>query len=348
MLLRFIFVLSILLSGQPAIALDPDDPVRPEPATLLAQAGDAPGVEGEPLDSETPPPSAPAGQDPAGLTTRIDRLERQLRQITGENEELQHKVQVLEEELRAARQPEPPKNAEAPRSTETTAKPIEATSPGRPLPQERARADAFRPSAAPNAPGAPKPLGAASPSAPLEAAPKGVGAAPAGGAPRDSGAPLDIAHGRLVGAQPPTGANDAPMGAALTPSTAPQGPQQEYDNAVATLKAGRYEAAEQALSTFLAKNPKSKLTPAALYNIGESFFLRGRRREAAEKYLEISNKYSQSSLAPDALLRLGQSLASLGAKEQACAAFNEIGVKYPSAIGRLRESVERENKKLQC
>jgi tol-pal system protein YbgF len=102
------------------------------------------------------------------------------------------------------------------------------------------------------------------------------------------------------------------------------------------------------LTTFLSKTPKSKLVPAAIYNLGESYYQRGRRREAAEKYLEITSKYGQSSQAPDALLRLGQSLSALGAKEQACASFNEIGVKYPAALTRLRDVVERESKKLQC
>lgn len=345
MFLRSILVPLLLLSGEAAFASDPASDLRPDAVMLMAQADDPPGGEGELSDGEQPP--SPGGQDAASLTTRIDRLERLLRQMTGENEELQHKVQLLEEQLRAARQPEPVKNVEAaktesPRPAESTARSIE-TSPVSGSARDGKRNDAFRPATSPDAPGAPKPLGVGAPSAPLETSPKVAGVA----APRDSGAPLDIAHGRLVGTQPATGANDAPMGAALTPSTA-AGPQQEYEDAVAVLKAGRYEAAEQALSTFLAKNPKSKLTPAALYNIGESLFLRGRRREAAEKYLEISSKYGQSSLAPDALLRLGQSLAALGAKEQACAAFNEIGVKYPASLGRLREAVERESKKTQC
>ncbi len=350
MLLRSILVSLSLLSVEAAFASGPADHPGPRAVTsdviLMAQAADVPGGEGEPSDGEQPAPS-PGGQDAASLTTRIDRLERLLRQMTGENEELQHKVQLLEEQLRAARQPEPVKNDEAakiepPRPVEPTARTIE-TSPASGPARDGKRADAFRPATAPDAPGAPKPLGVGAPSAPLETSPKGAGVA----APRDSGAPLDIAHGRLVGSQPGTGANDAPLGAALTPSTA-TGPQQEYEDAVAFLKAGRYEAAEQALSTFLAKNPKSKLTPAALYNIGESLFLRGRRREAAEKYLEISSKFGQSSLAPDALLRLGQSLSALGAKEQACAAFNEISVKYPASVGRLREAVERESRKIQC
>ena len=58
----------------------------------------------------------------AGLSPRIDRLERQLRTMTGTIEELQHSVRVLEEQLRAARQdnartsaprPPPPRSAAA-------------------------------------------------------------------------------------------------------------------------------------------------------------------------------------------------------------------------------------------
>jgi tol-pal system protein YbgF len=161
---------------------------------------------------------------------------------------------------------------------------------------------------------------------------------------REVGAPLDIAHGRLVG----DGSAAAAPEIAPAPAAAPPGPKEEYDEAVATLKAGRFEAAEKSLTAFLSRNPKSKFAPAATFNLGESFFLRGRHREAAEKYLEISTKYGQSAQAPDALLRLGQSLSAMGAREQACASFSEIGVKYPNAATRIKEAAEREARKSQC
>lgn len=360
MISRLLIFIVFLLPGGSALAFDPLGLIRPDFPVQQAQLPEVPIGEGETTGVEPGAPAngPPAGQDAAALTTRIERLERQLRLVTGENEELQHKVQVLEEQLRAARPLEQARTAEpakpeTPRSSET-AKPAEPAAvtpsastngPGQTM-REGKRADAFRPATDPDAPGAPRPLGAAAPSAPLETTPK---AAASGAGARDSGAPMDIAHGRLVGAQPATGATDTPLGAALTPSTAPTGgAQQAFDDAVAALKGGRYEAAEEMLTAFLTKNPKSKLAPAAIYNIGESYYQRGRRREAAEKYLEVTSKYGQSSQAPDALLRLGQSLAALGAKEQACASFNEIGVKYPAAITRLREVVERESKKLQC
>ena len=81
---------------------------------------------------------------------------------------------------------------------------------------------------------------------------------------------------------------------------------------------------------------------------GESFFLRGRHREAAEKYLEITTKYAQSSLAPESLLRLGQSLGAMGAREQACASFGEIDAKYPAAPNRIKEAAQREIGKIKC
>jgi tol-pal system protein YbgF len=286
------------------------------------------------------PEPGPVGPDAAGLSVRIDRLERELRQMTGQNEELQHRVQTLEEQLRATRAVEPARPA-APAAPGPAASATATTPDVDPAPKPVRRADAFDPAAAPGAPGAPKPLGATTPSTPV-VDPAKAGAASA----RDPGAPLDIAHSRLVGDRPAStqGETDTPVGAAILPSA----PKDEFEEGAALLRAGKYESAEKALAAFLSKNPKSRQAAAATYSLGESFFLRGRHREAAEKYLEISTRYGQSTQAPDALLRLGQSLAAMGAKEQACAAFAEIGAKYPSAVGRLRESIDRESRKTGC
>lgn len=275
-----------------------------------------------------PPRGAPAdaAQDPVALTLRIERLERDIRRLTGQNEELAHKVQVLEEQLRAAK-------SDAPRLADAPASPAGAGK----------RGDAFDPAAQPAAPGAPKPLGTTAASPPLPNPGKTSGSVSTAPPVREVGQPMDIAHGRLVGADPAPAPEIAPL-----PEAPPPGPKEEYDLAVASLKAGKYEAAEKSLSAFLTKNPKSKYAPAATFNLGESFFLRGRHREAAERYLEISTKFAQSSLAPEALLRLGQSLGAIGAKEQACASFGEIDAKYPAAPNRIKEAAQRESEKIKC
>ncbi len=326
-------------------------------AALLLGAGAAEAQVYDHNTGEFGGPGEPDGgpSDAAATTTRIDRLERDIRRLTGQNEELQHKVQTLEEQLRAAREggaarPADPAAATArptapppSGSVAAPALPPASPPPESPQPTPGRRGDAFDPASDPTAPGAPRPIGTTAPSAPLTTTPKtATGAVTTAPPAREVGQPLDIAHGRLVGDQTATAPDVAPAPAAVA------GPREEYDEAVATLKAGKFEAAEKSLEAFLTKNPKSKFTPAATFNLGETFFLRGRHREAAEKYLEISQKYAQSAQAPDALLRLGQSLGAMGAKEQACASFNEIGVKYPGSAARIRDAAQRESKKLQC
>ncbi|TLG71623.1 tol-pal system protein YbgF [Methylocystis sp. B8] len=327
----YIFALSFLMAGA-AQAFEVYGDPRPESNIRLAQTYSAP-----PSDIYDAPDAGP-GSDGA-LALRIDRLERELRRLTGQNEELQHKVQLLEEQLRAAKQ-EPLRTETGPRAP---AAPTDVTQvpPAAPAMNQSAgkRSDAFDPAAQPSAPGAPRPLGTTPPSAPLDATARASGSvtpAPV----REAGQPLDIAHGRLVGDQP------APAEIAAAPAM--PGPKEEYDQAVSALRTGKYEEAEKSLTTFLAKNGKGKLAPAATFNLGESFFLRGRHREAAEKYLEISTKYGDSPQAPEALLRLGQSLSAMGAKEQACASYSEINVKFPKAATRIREAAQRESKKIQC
>lgn len=328
--LVLIFVL-FFFAARAAEAFDLSDDPPPDPNARYAQTYNAPPS--DIYDGMEPGP----GADQA-TAMRMDRLERELRRLTGQNEELQHRVQLLEEQLRAAR-PEPPHVEAVPRGSTAPPAVAQAASPAPTGANAGKRGDVFDPAAQPSAPGAPKPLGTTAPSAPLDAAARPSGAATAAPV-REAGQPLDIAHGRLVGDQAPP--------AEIAAAPALPGPKEEYDQAVAALRAGKYEEAERSLTTFLSKNGKGKLAAAATFNLGESFFLRGRHREAAEKYLEISTKFSDSPQAPEAMLRLGQSLSAMGAKEQACASYSEINVKFPRAASRIREAAQRESKKIQC
>jgi tol-pal system protein YbgF len=128
--------------------------------------------------------------------------------------------------------------------------------------------------------------------------------------------------------------------AALPPAASPKS---EYEEGVGLLKQGQYDAAEKSFAEFVA------LVPSAVLNLGETYYLRGRHREAAEQFLKISTAYPASNRAPEAMLRLGQSLNAIGgAKEQACAAFGEVGRKYPNAPANIRAAAEKEVKKNQC
>jgi tol-pal system protein YbgF len=234
------------------------------------------------------------------------------------------------------------------------------------------RGDAFDPASDPTAPGAPRPLGSlgsTQPSGPVARPPRSAGLTPALDG-RDPDAPLDLSGSKLGASKaPPPAASERPIAPSSRPFASVQpGPsvgsgadsaiaparfssdpvREEFDLALGLLKQKEFENAEKSFAAFLQKNPKSKLASEALFYLGESYFQRGRQREAAEQYLKVSTSYATSPRAPNAFLRLGQSLNALGAKEQACAAYAEIGRKYPNASASVKSDVEREAKRARC
>ena len=109
-----------------------------------------------------------------------------------------------------------------------------------------------------------------------------------------------------------------------------------------------YALAEQQFRSFLGKYPTDRMAADAQYWLGESLFQRQRYRDAAESFLTVSTRHETTGKAPDALLRLGQSLAALGEKETACATLGEVSRKYPRASLSVKQSVDREQKRVRC
>ena len=332
--------------------------------------GRPPGDIGEPGDA----PFAGEPSDGAQLLVRIGRLESQMRQITGQLEQMQFENRRLQEQLKkfqedvdfrfhdgapAAPAAKPPqKRSEAPEAQTFADDALGA--PGAPAPQRQpGRGDAFDPSQNPGAPGAPRPLGSpASASRPAASSMRRDENAASDTEQNDPGAPLDLSNGRSrtaggVAAEaaaqpgaPSTAVVTTPGGTVI--AGAPNSARLEFDTALAFLKQKSYEDAEKGFTGFLEKNPKNKLASDAVYYLGESYYLRGRQREAAEQYLKLSTHYPESPRAPAALLRFGQSLSALGAKEQACATYGEIDRKYPNAPAMVKAGAEREAKRAQC
>jgi tol-pal system protein YbgF len=337
---------------------------------------------------------APAtAQDPTGrvaqsssadLMMRIDRLEAQIRQLTGAVEQLQYRNQQLEGHLRRMAPDGDQRSQEgAPpaRSTTTPARPLapppqaypppQAAPPqpqGYPPPQAYPpppgatpgrRGDAFDPTLSPNAPGAPRPLGTTTPSAPLAQSVEPY--EPPVGAPggRAAGAPLDLSTlSGMPSGDPSVGSTAAPGGEHPAPrhpggaqvATLPptDSPKDAYDLAYGYVLRKDYALAEEGFRAFLRRYPSDRLASDALYWLGESLFQRQRYRDAAEAFLNVSTKYETAAKAPDGLLRLGQSLAAMGEKEAACASFAEVLRKYPRASVSVKQGVDREQKRGRC
>ncbi len=299
---------------------------------------------------------------------RIERLENQLRTLTGQNEELQYRNRQLEEQLRALQgaQPAPANQAAAPRPAAPPVQPNTGyqQNPGyqqppvvgeappviaAPVGSSGRRGDAFDPSRNPNAPGVPRALGGGQ--LPVTEAPVG---APGG---RDAGEPLDLSNvGRRdpygTGAPvqqrpaaPPQGVNTTASLTTLPPSATPR---DEFDLGIGYIQRKDYALAEETMRNFAVKYPSDALLPDSQYWLGESLYQRQKYRDAAEAFLGVTTKFDTSAKAPDALLRLGQSLAALKEKEAACAAFGEINRKYPRASNGVKQGVSREQKRVGC
>lgn len=287
---------------------------------------------------------------------RIEHLEDQLRQVTGQNEELQHRNRLLEDQLRQLQggaAPQPGVAAAAPAQPapgygqQPTQGAYAQPQPGyqppgaapAPMVQETAngqgRGDAFDPSLHPNAPGAPRPLGGGG-----QPMPAAAGAAPV------TGAPLDLAH--TDGGPRYQGQGAANGTGGLTTAPPMNTPRDEYDLGIGYMQHKDYALAEQTMRNFVQKYPNDPMVGESQYWVGESLFQRQQYRDAAEAFLAVTTKYDKSAKAPDALLRLGQSLAALKQKEAACATFGEVGRKYPRASAGVKAAVDREQKRQKC
>jgi tol-pal system protein YbgF len=297
------------------------------------------------------------------LMLRLDRLETQIRQLTGVIEQLQFRNQQLEGQLRRLQEDTDYRFQES--SAKGSPRPALQSRPQNPPPQPSApaatgapgrRGDAFDPTQNPNAPGAPHALGsiggagAPPPLAPATAI--GVGAADEPiGAPggRGAGAPLDLATMGPPGGAPGPALRNSNAGGAVVATLPPsQTPRDEYDLAYGYVLRKDYALAEEGFRSFLSRYPGDRMTGDATYWLGESLFQRQRYRDAAEAFLNVSTKYEATPKAPDALLRLGQSLAALGEKEAACASLGEVLRKFPRASAGVKQGVEREQKRVRC
>jgi tol-pal system protein YbgF len=308
------------------------------------------------INKPEPKPGRVAQADDADMVLKIDRLEAEVRRLTGTIEQLQYRNQQLETRLQRQEGTAPPVTAapnsmtsaaqrpqiqSAPVSSPPGAAPQIPAAPPPVITAERpGRGDAFDPNHNPNAPGAPRALGGGiNPVLGDSARPEPPVGVPGG---RGPGTPLDlstlatnvpgqvpaggdVAAQSMNGLPPPPVRNPNATGAVVATLPPTASPKDEYDLGYGYVLRKDYALAEDALGTFLKKYPNDRLAADAQFWLGESLFQRQRYDAAAEQFLAMSTKHAAHPKAADALLRLGESLAALGQKEMSCATLAEVG-----------------------
>lgn len=174
-----------------------------------------------------------------------------------------------------------------------------------------------------------------------------AGAAPAGEAAPAGGSTAPASQGAGAPAQA-ANSNAAPSASAAF--NLPNGTTQEqYDFAFNLLRQAEYDKAELAFTRFIEANSASPLASNAQYWLGESFYVRGKYKEAAVAFAEGYQKYPKSTKAPDSLLKLSLSLSAMKSNEDACAALTELNRTYKATAPQtILRRAEAEKNRLKC
>jgi len=283
---------------------------------------------------------------------RLNRVEAQMRTLTGQIDELSFQLRQLEDQLRRAQE-----------DTDYRLRTLEG---GGGQPQQIGEA------------GSPRQVGAG---APLAASPQVDSIGTIAGQPDNMsvndgtvlGAPPQPLGTLVIGSEPPADGQPLDLSAlarrgaasespALSDETAPGGvvpqqvvaiepsgdPRTDYSRAYNLIVSGKFEAAEQSFRQFLAAYPGDEAAPDAQYWLGESYFARGRFGDAAEAFRMGYKAYPKSSRAPDTLLKLGLSLAGLGERDAACQIYAQVLKQYPEMSNALHQRVVTEQASASC
>ena len=154
-------------------------------------------------------------------------------------------------------------------------------------------------------------------------------------------------------------ANDAPAAAganspqpvatgALPPASDGADPKQMYETAYGYLLQRDYGAAETAFGEFLTRFPSDSLSGNAQYWLGETHFVRGQYKAAANAFLKGYQSYAQSPKAADSLLKLAMSLDRLGQKDAACSSYSELNTRFPNAPQSVKTRAQSERQRVGC
>jgi tol-pal system protein YbgF len=247
--------------------------------------------------------------NPADVEVRMERLEQQMRDLTGHLEEVANQLDQLRQRVEQI-------NSDIGVRLGQGAPP--PAFPAAPMPRPVPAAAGPVPALAP--PGTPVPApenGTLTPPTPLLPRTADIG---------EAGNP-----------------NPPPAGGALPSGSA----SAQYNFAFGLLKEADYPAAEQALRAFVRQHPDSALAGNAQFWLGETYYARGQYRQAASAFAEGYRRYPKGAKAADDLLKLGMSLARADERHNACLAFAQLDHDFPRS-SLARERARAEKRRLGC
>jgi tol-pal system protein YbgF len=124
-------------------------------------------------------------------------------------------------------------------------------------------------------------------------------------------------------------------------------PEVIYERSYESLLRRQFNDAEVGFRGFLEQHRDHSLAGNAQYWLGETYYVQGDYKQAAQAFLSGYRDFPKSRKAADSLLKLGLSLNRLGQKEQACAAYMQVDSQFPKAA-EARKRAQSEIKRAGC
>ena len=141
-------------------------------------------------------------------------------------------------------------------------------------------------------------------------------------------------------------------GALASPPPAPALPagtvKEQYEYAFSLLRQQEYAEAERALTAFIEAHPDVQLAGNANYWLAETYYVRGDFHKAAGYFAAGYKNFPDSNKASDNLLKLAMSLANLKEIDQACLTFKELAERYPDAPPSIKQRAAFESQRAGC
>ncbi len=124
--------------------------------------------------------------------------------------------------------------------------------------------------------------------------------------------------------------------------------QQIYNVAYTNLFEQNYDEAVRLFNQFIDENPDDPLKGVALFWLGESYFAKQLYKEATDNYLKSYTDFPNSEKASESLLKMGISLSGMGEPELACQTLTEFLNKFPNAPESVLDRAKAEYDRVEC
>lgn len=124
----------------------------------------------------------------------------------------------------------------------------------------------------------------------------------------------------------------------------------QFDSAMNLLTRAQYEEARAAFEGFADSYPQeSDLAPRALYWVGDiAYSIQKDYAGAARAFAEELKKYPDNTHAPESMLKLGQSLLAMNQKKEGCTALGTLASRYPTASKSITDQALEVRKTARC